>query len=196
MKGSRIDGLNEGLIAYKDSLAADSLARKRVEVAIITFGGTVDVLQDFMTADNFVPPNLTVNGVTPMGEAVIRGLDLLDARKKEYRRNGVAYYRPWVFLITDGGPTDFNAPYWGEAIERLKAGEKSKAFSFFAVGVEDADFERLTELSVRQPLKLKELNFRSLFEWLSSSQQSVSRSAPGDTVPLTSPVAPDGWAEI
>ena len=196
MQGERIRQLNEGLVAYKDDLAGDGLARKRVEVAIVTFGGTVDVVQNFATADIFTPPTLTIHGDTPMGESVIRGLDLLDERKKEYRNNGIGYYRPWVFLITDGGPTDINTPQWPEAIARIKAGEEAKAFSFFAVGVEDADMERLKQLSTREPLKLKGLQFRTLFQWLSNSQQSVSRSTPGDSVQLTPPTAPNGWAQV
>ena len=154
------------------------------------------MIQNFATADVFTPPNLTVHGDTPMGQSVIKGLDLLDERKKEYRNNGVGYYRPWVFLITDGGPTDINTPQWPEAIARIKAGEETKAFSFFAVGVEDADMERLKQLSTREPLKLKGLQFRTLFQWLSNSQQSVSRSTPGDSVQLTPPNAPNGWAEV
>lgn len=188
--------MQEGLIAYRDSLAADSLARKRVEVAVITFGGTVDVAHAFSTADLFNPPSLASRGDTPMAQAVNAALDMVDARKQEYRSHGVGYYRPWVFLITDGGPTDANTSLWPEAIRRVKEGEETKKFSFFAVGVEGADFERLQELSVRAPLKLKGLAFRSLFQWLSSSQQTVSRSKPDEEVPLTNPTAPDGWASV
>lgn len=196
MGGERIRQLNEGLVAYKDDLAGDGLARKRVEVAIVTFGGTVDVVQSFTTADTFVPPTLTVHGDTPMGQGVITGLNLLDERKREYRNNAVGYYRPWVFLMTDGGPTDINTPCWSEAIQRIKAGEAQKAFSFFGVGVEDADMERLSQLCVREAVKLKGLQFRNLFQWLSNSQQSVSRSTPGDAVPLENPQAPGGWASV
>ena len=39
MQGPRIDELNKGLQAYKQELLADPLASKRVEVAIVTFGG-------------------------------------------------------------------------------------------------------------------------------------------------------------
>ena len=123
-----------------------------------------------------------------MAQAVLAGLNLLDERKKEYRQNGIQYYRPWVFLITDGAPTDANSPQWAEAVEKVRKGEDAKTFSFFGVGVENADMQKLGELSKREPLKLKGLRFRDLFQWLSNSQQSVSRSTPGDSVPLTNQI--------
>lgn len=192
MQGNPIRELNGGLEALKDSLVADPLAMQRVELAIVTFG-PVQVLQDFATADAFMPPTLTAQGQTPMGEAIGRGLDLLQARKEQYKSSGVAYYRPWVFLITDGGPTDA----WHDAARRVHEGEARKAFMFFAVAVEDANLEILRQIapSTREPLKLKELAFRALFQWLSTSLKSVSQSRPNDTVVLQDPVAgPGGWA--
>jgi uncharacterized protein YegL len=38
MQGAPIQELNQGLISFKDELAADTLAMKRVEVGLITFG--------------------------------------------------------------------------------------------------------------------------------------------------------------
>lgn len=192
MGGQPIAELNEGLAIYKDELVADSLASKRVEVAVVTFGGIVQTACDFTTADSFYPPNLTATGDTPMGAAVNQAVDMVHERKQIYRANGIAYYRPWIFLITDGAPTD----EWKSAAQRVLEGESSKAFSFFAVGVEGANMEILKQLSKREPLKLKGLRFRDLFQWLSNSQQSVSRSTPGDEVPLQNPTTPDGWAAV
>src|SRR5580658_8076240 len=50
MSGQPIAELNEGLVTLKDTLSADSLASKRAEIAIVTFGGTVNVIQNFVTA--------------------------------------------------------------------------------------------------------------------------------------------------
>ena len=193
MTGKPIAELNDGLIAYKDELSADSLAAKRVEVSVITFGSEVNTVCDFSTAQNFFPPTLTANGLTYMGKAVHEAIDALERRKQQYRSNGVAFYRPWLFLITDGAPND---PSWEEAAARAVAGEKAKAFAMFCVGVEGADFDVLKRFSTREPLRLKGLRFRDLFLWLSRSQHSVSRSNPGDEVSLENPAAPNGWASI
>jgi uncharacterized protein YegL len=189
MMGSPISELNQGLQTFWQDISSDSLAAKRVEVAIVTFG-PVNVLQDFATITNCQPPSCTADGLTPIGEAVIKGCSLLQERKKLYKQNGIAYFKPWMILITDGAPTDDVS----DAIDAIRLGEKQSALSFFGIGVSDADMKVLSSLSVsRDPLKLKGLQFSEFFLWLSASVASVSQSTPGDIVPLQSP---RGWAEV
>lgn len=191
MSGEPIAQLNAGLQVLREDLSADTLASRRVEMAVITFG-PVRVENEFTTAAAFYPPELTASGDTPMGQAIVRAVEMLRARKGQYRANGAAYFRPWIFLITDGAPTDS----WSAAAELLRQGDEKKEFLFFAVGVEGADMEKLKSISPpgRVPLKLRGLSFRELFSWLSNSLGSVSKSNPGDAIALVNPTAPGGWA--
>ncbi len=208
MQGKPIGELNEGLRAFKDAIQADRLASLRVEVAIIPFGGSVkaidvranasgasgaaaafDPQQPFVTADNFEPPYLLATGDTPMGSAVRQGLQLLRERKEVYKQNGIDYFRPWMFLITDGKPTDD----WQPAATQLRDEEARKGVIFFGVGVEGADLQSLAQFSSqRAPLRLKGLAFSELFQWLSKSLSVVAHSKPGEQAPLP----PVGWAQI
>jgi uncharacterized protein YegL len=192
MNGAPVRALNEGLAAFRDELAQDALARRRVEIAVVTFGGEVKVVQEFVTVDNFTPPTLEAFGLTPMGTAVHKALDLIEARKAMYKANGVAYYRPWVFLITDGAPEGEPAGTVEKAADRIKQDEAAKRVAFFAVGVDGADLAQLSALSVRPPLKLRGLHFVELFVWLSRSTQQVAKSKVGDQVALP----PVDWGTV
>lgn len=191
MAGRPIEELNAGLVLLKDELSADPLASKRVQLGVVTFG-PVETVTNFIDAGQWHVPTLTTKGNTPMGAAIEHGLQMLEAQKAVYRSNGIPHYRPWVFLITDGGPTDA----WKQAAQLVHQGEANKKFKFFAVGVEGANFETLKEISVAEPIALKGLRFRDLFAWLSSSLSAVSQSNPGDEVKLANPVAPNGWGSI
>jgi uncharacterized protein YegL len=152
----------------------------------VTFDSAVTVLQDFVSVDQFVPPTLAAGGTTAMGGGVNRALDLVQARKATLKANGVAYYRPWVFLITDGEPAGEPAGEIERAIQRVQHEEAQKRVAFFAVGVEGANVATLSRLSARVPLQLAGLQFREMFVWLSQSMAAVAQSQLGAQVALPS----------
>src|SRR5262249_59991096 len=95
--------------------------------------------------------------------AIQHALDLLDVRKGQYKTNGVAYYRPWVFLITDGAPEGEPDEAVRQAARRVREEEAANRVAFFAVGVEGADLTRLAAIRAPGPLRLLALRFGALF---------------------------------
>jgi uncharacterized protein YegL len=192
MQGDAISALNAGLRSFKANLILDPLAARRVEVGVVTFDSQVRVIEDFVTADLFAPPTLTAQGMTHMGAGIHKALDLLQARKAQYRANGIAYYRPWVFMVTDGAPQGEPEAVVEAAAQRIREEEAAKRVAFFAVGVENADMDRLQQIVVRAPVKLIGLNFVEMFVWLSASMQKVSQSRMDEQVALP----PPGWGAV
>ncbi len=182
MSGEPIRALNAGLRLFQEDLQADPLARRRVEIALVTFGnGGVVKASDFISAGKFSAPVLEAGGTTPMGEAINLALDLVRDRKNLYKTNGIAYYQPWIFMITDGAPNP-GSP-WKEAGFRVQSEMSAKSLLFFAVGVGEADRYVLTRITPRT-IMIDGFKFRELFMWLSQSQKGVSGSKPGEQTAL------------
>ncbi len=185
MQGMPINQLNEGVHALYAALKEDDLASVRVDLSVMSFGKNVEVMQDFATVSESEAPTLKVNGMTPMGEGITKALSRIEERKNEYRSAGISYYRPWLFVITDGQPTDDTT----EASNTLKASIEKKKVIFFGIGVQNANLDILKQISgsPERVFKLQGLNFKELFQWVSSSLSSVSSSRVGDKLKLDKP---------
>ena len=189
MSGAPIDELNRGLQLFEREIKQDEITALRCEVAIVSFGGLVTLVQDFVSASQFSAPHLDADGNTPLGGAIDLALDTLRARKDAYKRNGINYTRPWLFIISDGAPTDD----WQTAAERLRQEEAAKGVAVFPIGVQGADLNVMALLSMQSsPQILERLAFSRFFQWLSSSQQAASAGRPGGSVQMPSQ---QGWAQ-
>jgi uncharacterized protein YegL len=153
-----IDELNSAVEAWAAHLHKSTDLQYRAEVAVITFGaGGVRVHKGadgavFIPAAVFTPPALIAGGVTPMFEAIRTAIDLAERRKAELDEAGIQRFRPLIFMLTDGGPTDDSGNRvprgeWAPVGNMLAALEAKRKLAFFAVGVSGADFECLKTLA-------------------------------------------------
>ena len=193
MSGDPIDELQTGVKMFFDAIRLDDVAQFAAEICIVTFGETVAKALDFMSIARQDVPVLVASGMTPMGQATNLALDLLDARKEDYRRVGVDYYQPWMVIMTDGEPTDDITT----ASARIESLVSSKKLTIFPIGIgRNANMQKLGQLSpTRPPLRLKGLNFKEFFVWLSRSVARVSQSTPGETVALDVQGI-NAWAQV
>ena len=145
-KGGRIKAVNDALAQFKAEVSADTVASLRVEVSLVSFNHTVDYV-DFCSVQDFQPPELSASGGTKIAPAINTALDLLDRRKREYRANGVSYYRPIALLLTDG-QAEHDAPEDLAMVrEKLVLEEEGRHITFFAFGIEGADLEALSRIT-------------------------------------------------
>ena len=202
MSGEPISELSAAFELFCTEIQADPLARKRTEVAVITVGGIARVEISFTEGRELEPISFIASGGTPLGAGINLAIDELLAQKQAYRAAGLEYYRPWLFVLSDGSPTDPEA--FEGAARRVQDLERRRGISVFVIAIGDADITYLSQLSaLRQPLTLRGLSFQELFLWLSKSMTVVSQSAAfgsdvngeilqhEDQVPLPSPA---GWA--
>ncbi|MDR2391700.1 MAG: hypothetical protein LBE84_08500, partial [Planctomycetota bacterium] len=132
------------------------------------------------------PPRLAIRPGTKFGAA----LDLLaDCVRREVIRTTAESrgdYRPLVFIMTDGQPTDS----WRQAAERLREVRPGIA-NIYAIGCGDeADFSCLKNVA-DACIRMQDLssgNISKFFVWMSASIQSMSIGTEGklglDKLPL------------
>lgn len=187
-EGGRIDQLNAGLKAFEAALKKDKIARLRVQVLVIRLGDQdeVEVLTDWTDAINFNAPPILAQGRTPLGKAVDLALQKLQEQKDRYRANSISYTRPWMFLLSDGVPTD---PDWMASAERLRKAIADRKVIAWPIAVAGADTEALAQFNEpNKPVyQLDAAQFEEMFLWVSASMSAVSQSKPGESAQIAYP---------
>jgi uncharacterized protein YegL len=187
MSGTPIRQLNQGLQDFYNEVKNDKTTADRLEFSIVTFHSEVENVLDPSLVDNFTMPSLEASGSTKLVDGVREAISTAEARKSWYKETGQPYYRPWIILISDGAP-DSDQDVNGLSKE-IQIGTENKSFFFFAVGVEGADMDVLSQISSSQmpPAPLEGLKFTEFFKWLSDSMTMVTSSQDGEQIDLPSP---------
>jgi uncharacterized protein YegL len=186
---NRINKLNEGIKRFFEDINSNTLTKRRIDLAIITVGdSSPQLVQPMVTVqdilgDTLLPPFIASGG-TPMDEALRMALSEIEARKAVLRENGIEYYKPLIFCLSDG---EFYVA--SETVKNLHKSEERNGHSLFAVGVgSDASPDSLTSISAKgRAFFLQDTDFSDLFEFMSSSLGSVANSAPGDALTIALP---------
>ncbi len=182
MDGEPIDELNRGLIEFGVALHEDELALGRADVSIISFNSNVHTEIGFRPAVDYQAPHLYAGGSTSLNHAIEEGIKAIEARKEDYRAQGISYYRPWLFVLTDGAPTDL---LWEErATRKLRKAIMDKKLTYLPMGIGPyADIVKLQSYypenaKAKPVLKADAKNFKEAFVWLSNSIGVISNSDP------------------
>ena len=195
MIGNKIDELNKGVNLFIDTILEDEITRFSADIAILTFGQNVNKVLDFGDAENIKLHQLTAGGGTPMGGAVLEALSMLEDRKKQYKKNGVTYWQPWLIVMTDGAATDGSMQLVDKVKEAAVKTNKlvqDKKLSLFSIIIEPGTSQELETFGGKLA-PLDGVKFEEFFQWLSQSVSVVSESTPGTGFKLPDP---QSWTSI
>ena len=195
MDGKKIDELNRGVNIFLKRIFEDEITRYSADIAILTFGGTVEKVLDFGAVEDIKLPKFLARGGTPMGEAVLEALDMLEDRKKQYQKNAVTYWQPWLVLMTDGAATDGEHALPNKvamAAEKTCDLVKNKKLTLFSIIIEPGTPDELEKFCGKLA-PLDGVKFEEFFVWLSQSVSVVSESSPGTGFELPEPTS---WTSI
>lgn len=180
---NRIHKLNDGLEDFWDEVNDNVLTKRRAMINLIGCGGhgayEIQPMATVQDIDQFLPNTLVASGGTPMDEALNLAMDKLDATKQTIKANDGTYYRPLMFVLSDGG---FNL---SEATRtRLHSQINENKFKVIPFGVGSS--ANVDSLSMTNPeglaILLNDEHFSEFFEFLSSSVSTVSNSNAGEEV--------------
>ncbi|BCM92274.1 hypothetical protein IAD21_04153 [Abditibacteriota bacterium] len=184
MVGEGIEGVNAGMRQLLLDLHSDPHALETVWISIITFAGEARQILPLSEMIGIRAPHLKVQPGTSLGAALRLLRDCIANEVRPHSAQAKGDWKPLVFLLTDGEPTD----EWREEARKLKEPTASggKRLNIIAIGCgEDANPLVLNEIGDSVLMMGEgELDFRAAFQWISSSlsvssQQLATPSSAG-----------------
>ena len=120
MKGEPIESVKVGLADMIATLRQDPYALETVCISIITFDREVKQILPLTELENLQLPNIVTPDVGPthMGAALKLLCDKIDVEVKKGTPDQKGDWRPLLFLLTDGKPSDIQE--YNQVIPRVK----------------------------------------------------------------------------
>lgn len=181
MAGAPIEAVRRGVELFKQEGAQDPFVKETVHIGIITFGGEAEfVTKGLITfdtfADSFEPDSLSANGETPLGQALWLLIESLDKDVKEAVKGGQkGDWKPLVYILTDGMPTD----EWQKPRQEVLNREKKKTINVITVGCGPTlNQQNLKDIGTGPTFNMgsDDASFKKFFVWVTQTVKAVSRS--------------------
>jgi uncharacterized protein YegL len=178
MTGDPIQAVGDGVKTLVADLKTDPQAQETAYLSVITFDNVATQVTPLTEIGMFQEPALAARGRTAMGEALKL---LLDCYNKEIIKNTSASqkgdYKPLVFLLSDGHPTDDWEKVADEIGAKVRSNKMFAKFVALAAGsnADTAVLKRLTD-DVLVTHELKPDALKAYFKWVTQSIVETSRS--------------------
>lgn len=106
MYGEPIEAVRNGVQVLISTLRSDPYALETAYLSIITFDNSAKQITPLTELSAFQQPNIDANGCTALGEALELLANRVDAEVTKTTAEVKGDWKPLVFIMTDGEPTD------------------------------------------------------------------------------------------
>lgn len=189
MSGEPIEAVRQGLRMLVSDLRGDPQALETAYLSVITFASSAQQVCPLTELMMFQEPNLDASGSTSLGDALKLLERCLDNEVRKSSATQKGDWKPLVFLMTDGQPTD----NWEMAADSLKRKKLGNIIACAAgSGADSQILKRITEVVV-EIHNLQPDSLRAFFKWVSSSIKTTSQSVAqvaADAGPVNLPAPP------
>ncbi|MGI8489601.1 TerY-C metal binding domain-containing protein [Pectobacterium sp. S5] len=184
MIGDNLKKMNDGLQTIVSDLKKDPHALETAWISVIAFAGVAQTIVPLVEVVSFYPPRLPLGGGTSLGAAIRELTKQIDEQVRKTTQERKGDWKPVVYLLTDGRPTDDITP----EITRWKTHYASKV-NLIAIGLgASADLSTLRQLTENVLLftDAQEGDFTRFIKWITASVTAHSRSVGEEAPPLLS----------
>lgn len=172
MRGAPIRAVQDGIRRMVEDLRGDPLALETVFLSVITFATAAKQLVPLTDVISFVAPELVAGGKTDLGAALRLLLERIDVEVVKSSTTTKGDWKPVVFILSDGGPSDG----WIAPAKQVYARHQEGHWQVLAVGygkkIQAEKLHRLTPLVLTSSSEEPE----ALARFLKWASMSVSRS--------------------
>ena len=195
MMGEPIEAVRQGVKALLSELKGDPQALETAYLSVITFDSSARQVIPLTELMQFQEPELKASGATALGGALNVLMECVNSEVRKSSETQKGDWRPLVFILTDGAPTDVEA--FGQAAQALKGMKAANIVACAAGSRADTTYLRQFTENVLMMNTLSAGDMARFFAWVSGSIKMSSKSLdarPGAAIELPPP--PDGFVIV
>jgi uncharacterized protein YegL len=191
MQGTPIESVKAGIRQLHRDLLSDPQAIESAYLSVITFADSAQQLVPLTEVGQFDPPELVSSGQTNFGDALRLLLECFDRELVRTTADRKGDWRPLVFILSDGAPTDGQ---WPEYAQALRAQRPANIIALACGDQADVGALKQVTEAVIQMRDMSPEAFKSFFKFVSASVKQTSEKvgALADGEGITLPPPPPG----
>lgn len=181
MHGEAIEAVKNGVQILLSTLRQDPYALETAYLSIISFDSQARQLVPLTELAAFQAPDIQATGTTQLGDALSLLADKIEQEVHKTTSDSKGDWKPLVFLMTDGAPTDD----WKKGLGRLKQVKTGVIVACAAGHNANTDIlKQITEVVVE--LATTDASaIKAFFKWVSASVSSGSQKVDANQKEVT-----------